>query len=108
MGLLELLNSLLGRFFPSPTVALSSVSRNPLRLKEWDKGVFASELIKNSVFPRAVSPDDNGYISPAPGNVAPPLAEGTFSGSQKAATEMYHRIEQRSGNLRIMSLHWQM
>ncbi|KAF4634922.1 hypothetical protein G7Y89_g3172 [Cudoniella acicularis] len=61
--------------------------------KEWDKGVFKSELIKNSLFPRAITPKDNDFIfSP---DVRAALPEGTFQGTQKAATEMYNHIQSR-------------
>jgi len=63
------------------------------QLKQWDKGVFASELIKKQIFPRAVSADKNDFITPS--NSAAHIAEGTYQGSKQAATQMYNRIEQR-------------
>ena len=72
---------------------------NPLpqvHLKEWDQGVLVSELITDNLFPRFFPVDK------AVGLIAPPqspkdsdgINEGSFSGSQKAATEVYSRIEQ--------------
>jgi hypothetical protein len=61
---------------------------------EWDKGVFASELVRQSLFPRhidskAKSPLKNVLPTPAP------LTNGTYKGTRTAATELYRRIEDR-------------
>ena len=84
--------SLLSFRSTSDSQAAPNITTAP-RLREWDKGVFVSELIKQSIFPRALKAEDDGFIIPS--NALAPLAEGTFQGSKKAATEMYQRIEQR-------------
>lgn len=68
-----------------------------MHLEAWDRGVFASELIQQSLFPRLVSSGSHGSATRliTPASFPRPLSEGTFQGSQKAATEMFHRIEQR-------------
>lgn len=71
---------------------------DPFNLRKWDHGLVGQELLKHGIIPRKLSPDEvdaaQGLISPAstPSNK---LAEGTFSGTAKALTEVYHRIETR-------------
>ncbi|KAF9465412.1 lipoxygenase [Collybia nuda] len=62
----------------------------------WDKGIFASELIRQGILPRSIeskihSPLKNSLPTP------PPLANGTYRGTRTAATELYNRIEDRFG-----------
>jgi hypothetical protein len=64
-----------------------------VQFEEWDKGVFASEIVKNNIYPQDLSNSDDENNIPVPPPA--PLAEGTYHGSKKAATEMYHRIQQR-------------
>ena len=73
------------------------MSIQDVRLKQWDLGVFASELIHRSLFPREItSAKANGLITPPKGLGDPgSIPEGTFHGSKAAATEMYRSIEQR-------------
>ena len=70
-----------------------------VHLKEWDKGVFASELSNLLIFPRRVSlsnaVDNNPESLIPPNNVPPPISEGTFHGTQLALTELFNRIENR-------------
>ena len=70
-----------------------------VHLKEWDKGVFASELSKLLIFPRKVSLagaiDGNPESVMPPDEVPPPIKEGTFHGTQLALTELFNRIEHR-------------
>src|SRR6266536_1231603 len=74
----------------------------PLKLKEWDIGLFASELVQQSLVPREISSIIDGHPKrlTTPSDVPAPLSTGTFSGSHKAATEIFHHIEQRYGYLR--------
>ena len=82
----------------------ASSSPSPLRmhLHAWDRGIFASELIQQSLFPRQVSSGSNGSATRliTPPTFPRPLSEGTFHGSAKAATEMFNRIEQRYASLK--------
>jgi len=61
--------------------------------KGWDSGLFESELVANSVTPRAlpVTADRKDLIAPAKGPV--PLPRGSLGGTQKALTEIYRRAE---------------
>lgn len=61
---------------PATTNAAPAV---PKVLREWDAGVFSNQLVTKAVYP---------------GNKQP-IKEGTFSGTSKALTEMYKRIENR-------------
>lgn len=67
--------------------------------REWDKGVYATELVKKSLFPESLSAHnatDNNPESLVPSTVAPePLDKGTFHGTALALTETFDRIEQR-------------
>lgn len=72
--------------------------RDHFNLRTWDHGLVSQELLKHHITPRKLSPNEveaaQGLIVPAssPGNN---LAEGTFSGTAKALTEVYRRIETR-------------
>jgi hypothetical protein len=73
------------------------MSVQDVRLKQWDLGVFVSELIGRSLFPREItSAETNRLITPRKDLGDPgPLPDGTYHGSKLAATEMYRSIEQR-------------
>lgn len=77
----------------------SSALANPLpgvHLKEWDQGVLVGELINHGLFPRPIQiSKTTNLITPADQpKDSDGIRVGTFSGSQKAATEVYSRIEQ--------------
>lgn len=60
----------------------------------WDKGVFASELIRQGILPRSIESKVAAPLkNPLP--TLPPLAGGTYHGTRTAATELYNRIEDR-------------
>jgi hypothetical protein len=67
-------------------------------LRTWDAGLVVQELRKHDLLPRDLTGEPtvraHGLIVPAtrPQNR---LQEGTFSGTAKAMTEVYHRIQTR-------------
>jgi hypothetical protein len=73
------------------------MSIQDVRIKQWDLGVFTSELVRRSLFPREItSAATNKLITPPKGLGDPgSIPEGTYHGSKAAATEMYRSIEQR-------------
>lgn len=77
---------------------MSTIDSGPLLLRVWDHGLVNQELARNQLFPRRLSPDATkaaqGLVVPAN---APErrLSSGTFSGTAKAMTEVFHRIEDR-------------
>lgn len=81
-------------------MASSQLNRlpHPFNFQVWDHGLVAQELIRRNVGPRALTAqetrDAQGLIVPA---TAPRtrISRGTFSGTAKAMTEVYHRIETR-------------
>lgn len=76
----------------------STIDSGPLLVRVWDHGLLDQELVNNKLFPRRLSPDETraaqGLIVPA---TAPDkkLSVGTFSGTSKAMTEVFHKIEDR-------------
>lgn len=66
---------------------------------EWDKGVFALELVQQKLVPRPlpIPKDADGKAEHLiiPSTVPKSVPSGTFHGSQTAMTEMSRRIEQR-------------
>lgn len=69
-----------------------------LLLRTWDHGLVSQELIRERIFPRRLSPEEttaaDGLIVPA---TAPKtkIRSGTFSGTTKALTDVFHRVETR-------------
>jgi hypothetical protein len=59
------------------------------RLRNWDRGIVASELIKLKLFPRKTV---DGAL---PRTVPTSVGSGTFDGTKMAMTEIYRRIEDR-------------
>ena len=62
---------------------------DPFLLRSWDHGIVTQELVRHSILPRAkedVDENDDGSSK---------IGEGTFSGTSKALTDVYHRIESR-------------
>jgi hypothetical protein len=78
-----------------PIMALTATG---LLVQEWDVGLVDQELILNNIGPRALS---ERQIDDAMGLIVPvtdpekKIEEGTFSGTQKALTEVYMKIEER-------------
>lgn len=56
------------------------------KLKRWDAGIFAQELVKEDLAPRVA---EEGKLRVNDGQIE----EGTYGGTQLALTEMYDRIE---------------
>ncbi len=77
-------------------------SEDPFNLRTWDSGLVGLELSKLGIIPRDLSPEE---IEAAQGRIVPATApeskipEGTFSGTSKALTEIYRRIETRWASL---------
>lgn len=72
-------------------------SATNMHLVEWDKGMFISELVQQSIFPRQISlpkEDIPGRLT-RPIDVPAPIPEGTYQGTKQAVTEIFQRIEQR-------------
>lgn len=71
-----------------------------LRLKQWNNGVFSTELQNLSLFPRVIPSKDN-VVDGNPESLMPladplpPITEGTFRGTKLALTELFDRIENR-------------
>ncbi|GHJ85914.1 hypothetical protein NliqN6_2316 [Naganishia liquefaciens] len=71
---------------------------NKFNLRVWDAGLVVQELERNHLLPRDLTGSPTiramGVITPAtkPKNR---IKEGTFSGTAKAMTEVYHRIQMR-------------
>ena len=55
------------------------------KLKRWDAGIFAQELVKENVAPVK----EDGKVKVNDGQIE----EGTYGGTQLALTEMYDRVE---------------
>jgi hypothetical protein len=76
----------------------SIMNNNRFNLRSWDHGLVGQELLKHNILPRKLSPDEvkaaQGLIVPASAP-STQLKEGTFSGTAKAMTEVYRRIETR-------------
>ena len=99
MGLIQILSRAYHKLVARPTHPPTSSTRMPTQhglahLREWDHGVFKSEILKNDIFPRKLTVTDNDLTTPAE-DIGDSLKEGTFAGTEKAATEMHHRIRQR-------------
>ena len=71
---------------------------NTFNLRVWDAGLVVQELERNNLLPRDLTGSPTiramGVITPAtkPKNR---IKEGTFNGTAKAMTEVYHRIQMR-------------
>jgi hypothetical protein len=59
-------------------------------IREWDRGIVSQELIKFHIFPRIV--DSNSVLRTLPTS-SDAIVEGSFSGTAKAMTEVFRRIE---------------
>ncbi|KAH6679353.1 lipoxygenase [Halenospora varia] len=100
MGLIQALgkayDKLVARKPPSPSRPSIVPTQNGFaHLGGWDHGVFKSEILKNDIFPRKLAVTDNDLTTPAE-DIDDVLKEGAFDGIKRAATEMHHRIQQRS------------
>lgn len=77
---------------------MTSIDSGPLLLRAWDHGLVGQELAKNKLFPRELSLDETkaaqGLVVPA-SSPERNLSVGTFSGTAKAMTQVFHRIEDR-------------
>lgn len=77
---------------------MSAMGRGKLLLRSWDHGLVAQELSKHKLIPRKLSSED---VDAAQGLIVPDtvpdnkLSAGTFSGTSKALTEVFKRIEDR-------------
>jgi hypothetical protein len=73
------------------------MSVQDVRITQWDLGVFTSELIRRSLFPRDITSAATKRLITPPKGLGDPgsIPEGTYHGSKAAATEMYRSIEQR-------------
>ena len=65
-----------------------------VNIPEWDRGVFAQELVNQAFFPRPLFLSPKGSPT-GPVTPPPPLPTGTFDGSQLAGIEMFRRIKER-------------
>lgn len=71
-----------------------------LHLREWNKGVFSTELAQLSLLPRVIPSKDN-VVDRNPESLMPiadpltPIKEGTYHGTQLALTELFDRVEKR-------------
>ncbi|KAJ0117003.1 lipoxygenase 1 [Diaporthe amygdali] len=74
------------------------MDRGKLLLRSWDQGLVAQELSKYKLIPRRLSPE---AVKAAQGLIVPDttpdnkLSVGTFSGTSKALTQVFKRIEDR-------------
>jgi hypothetical protein len=76
----------------------NTVPLDPFKLQVWDHGLVAQELTLRKLVPRNLSGDQiNNSLGNIVPKIGPPkkLATGTFSGTQKALTEVYNRSEDR-------------
>lgn len=77
---------------------MSSIDSGPLILRVWDHGLIGQLLASNKLFPRELSPEETkaaqGLIVPATGPNRT-LSVGSFSGTAKIMTDVFHRIEDR-------------
>ncbi|KIY02439.1 uncharacterized protein Z520_02578 [Fonsecaea multimorphosa CBS 102226] len=75
---------------------VKSVTAIPLK-HGWDEGAFTSELLKQSIVPRAISAADTDRKITPPTAVGkpPPLQAGTYRGTKLALTQIMRRIETR-------------
>lgn len=77
---------------------MSAMDRGKLLLRSWDQGLVAQELSKYKLIPRRLSPE---AVKAAQGLIVPDttpdnkLSVGTFSGTSKALTQVFKRIEDR-------------
>lgn len=62
------------------------------RLRNWDRGIVGSELIKLGLFPR------KSVSGALPLSKPTSIETGTFDGTKMAVTEVYRRIEDRFGS----------
>ncbi|KAJ4410336.1 hypothetical protein N0V82_009240 [Gnomoniopsis sp. IMI 355080] len=69
-----------------------------LLLRSWDHGLITQELVRRKIFPRKLGPEE---VKRAQGLIVPStspdtqITKGSFSGSSKALTDVFARIENR-------------
>lgn len=77
---------------------MSAMDRGKLLLRSWDQGLVAQELSKYNLVPRKLTQE---AVKAAQGLIVPDttpdnrLSTGTFSGTSKALTQVFKRIEDR-------------
>lgn len=77
---------------------MSSIDHSSFPLRVWDSGLVNQMLEKNRLFPRLTLAVNNEPAQTRHSPVTttrPKLSVGTFSGTSKAMTEVYHGIEDR-------------
>lgn len=77
---------------------MSSIDHSSFPLRVWDSGLVNQVLEKNRLFPRLALPVHNEPAQSHNASVTslrPKLSVGTFSGTSKAMTDVYHGIEDR-------------
>lgn len=80
------------------SMPLPDMGSGSLLLRSWDHGLVTQELVRRQIFPRRLGPEEikkaQGLIVP---NTSPDtqISKGTFSGSTKALTDVFARVENR-------------